>query len=469
MLRSQHARKLRKRLNGALKGKRLVDALAIYQLLEKEDPEEPRWPHRRGDLLQRMGKKDEAVAPYERAVALYAGQGFIARATAMTKMILAIDPSRTDVLTKLDPEEARRLHRAQRETVVSADHTLDNPGTVKRKRITKDALELEVDESAADDELRFVDPEEGKPTAEIDVSELELMERPTPPPATDSLQPESDREHPSAEELAQLPSTPLFAEVPQEVFAQIVKESMLVDIEGDRPLIQAGTTADALFVIVEGSVEVRAPGGEKLVLGEGDVAGVSCLLSHVTYRDDIVARGRVRALRISKMLLDRVVARFPAVGDVLFEILGRRVISGFVRTDPMFAAFDERSRIEFARMFEVRRAPEGTILLEAGKRCDGLYIPLLGEVIARDENGQVIGKVKLGRALGQRSVLTQGPVALTVQAVSELLVLRMPAARFRELVTSHPPIVSHLQGLANTAGEPEVSLHPAPATAATKA
>lgn len=468
MRRNERTRQLCQRLNKALQSRRLVDAAAIYQLLEKEDPTEPRWPHRHGDLLRRLDKADDALKPYERAVALYAGQGFIARATAMAKMILAIDPGRTDVLAHVNPEEARRLHRKTRDTIVTADDTDEQARVSKRKRITEDALELEVDETAATDEVRFRDPEAGKPTVEIDVSELELVGRPTPPPVTDTLAPEPEDKHPSAEELAQLPSTPLFAEVPQEAFAQLVKESVLVDLEDGGTLIQSGTTADALFVIVEGSLEVRDPRGATLVLGEGEVAGVSCLLADVTYRDSAIARGRIRALRISKLLLDRLVARYPAVGDVLFEVLGRRVISGFVRSDEMFLAFDESKRVDVARMFEVRRAPEGTILLEAGKRSDGLYIPLLGELVAKDASGRSVGTPKLGRPLGQRSLLTRGPTALTIEALSEVLLLRMPADRFHDFAAAYPAIVAHLEQLAKRASEPEISLYPPPPGATTE-
>ena len=112
---------LRTQLSQALKAERLHEALDIYELIEKQLQDEPRWSHRRGDLLQRMGRKADAVAAYERAVSLYAAKGFVARAAAMAKVILAIDPSRSDVLGRVDPEAARRLHRQNRSVIVTAD------------------------------------------------------------------------------------------------------------------------------------------------------------------------------------------------------------------------------------------------------------------------------------------------------------------------------------------------------------
>ena len=93
---------LRERLNQALETSRLHEALDLYELIERQKPDEPRWPHRRGDLLQRMGRKADAVLAYERAVDLYATKGFTARAAAMAKLILAIDPTRGDVLERVN-------------------------------------------------------------------------------------------------------------------------------------------------------------------------------------------------------------------------------------------------------------------------------------------------------------------------------------------------------------------------------
>ena len=112
---------LRTVLGKALKAEKLQEALDLYELIEKQRGDEPRWSHRRGDLLQRMGRKADAVLAYERAVDLYAAQGFVARAAAMAKVILAIDPSRGDVLERVDPVAARRLHRQNRSVIVTAD------------------------------------------------------------------------------------------------------------------------------------------------------------------------------------------------------------------------------------------------------------------------------------------------------------------------------------------------------------
>ncbi|MDH3727484.1 MAG: cyclic nucleotide-binding domain-containing protein [Myxococcales bacterium] len=432
---------LRAQLAKALKTDRLDQALALYEQIENKEPDEPRWSHRKGDLLQRMGRKPDAALAYERAVDGYAAKGFVARAAAMAKVILAIDPSRGEVLDRIDPEAARKLHRQNRSVIVTADEPpspeSDGPTTETHSLIT-DALPLITDQTAPPGETRFTKPEKTEDVT-LDLTDVELVERPSPRESLMSLRP-------SAATLAQLPAMPLFAEVPRDILEALVRESTLVDVEDGQRLVTAGTTADALYVLVEGNaVGQRGTDLRSLLLGEGDVAGVSCLLSNVNYGEDVMACGRVRALRISKLLLDRLVEQHPAFDDVLFEILSRRLVATLLRTNPIFTAFDERTRKNVARLFEVRRALAGTKILEAGKRADGMYLPLHGRIVATKPDGTRIGDMELGHALGQESILMRQPSPITVEAKSDVLVLRMPAARFGDLLLRRPDVVQHIQ------------------------
>jgi CRP-like cAMP-binding protein len=452
------SRKLREKLNQSLRKERLGEALMYYEALQGVERNEPRWPHRKGDLLKRLGRPDDAVAAYERAVDLYARQGFVARAAAMAKVVLAIAPERADVLERLNLDPARRLHRSARSAVVTADAEaeLGDGQAIRTKHLMTDALPLVADDSAADDLLRFTKPPAAQHlTLDLDISDAEVRDR---PPTVDGLS-----QRPSAEHLAQLPSMPLFAEVPKSVLSKIVRESRLIDLEPGKNLIDRGTTADALYALIEGSVQlIRAPDEDAVVLSEGDIVGISCLLDHVNYEGDVTARTKVRALRISRLLLDRLVAEHPALGDVLLEVLGRRLVATLVRTSPMFSSFNNGARSEVAALFEVRRANQGTVILEAGKRADGLYIPMIGELAAIRPNGEEVGHLKLGRALGQHSMLTRSPAPMTVQAISDVLVLRLSARRFHELASAHPSMVAHLEELAKEPREPRFSLLPEP-------
>lgn len=396
---------LRKELAKALSAKKVNRVLDLYERIEKCEPKEPRWSHRKGDLLQRMGRKAEAVLAYERCVELYAASGFVARAAAMAKVIIAIDASKSPVLERVDPDSARRLHRQS---------------ATARSGVS-----------------RFRKTEQTRP-AKLGLTDVELCRRPPPPEPLIS-------ERPSAGTLAQLPSMLLFAEVPPEILQGLIRESTLVDVQDGQRFVTAGTAAEALYVLIQGNaVGQRGTDTQSLLLGEGDVAGVSCLLSNVSYGEDVTACGRTRVLRISKDLLERLVARHPPLGDLLLEILGRRLVATLFRTSAMFAAFDEATRAKIARLFEVRRAAVGTRFLEAGEVADGMYLPLHGRVVARKADGTRVGDIELGWALGQESLVTRRPSPITVEAASDVLMLRMPAQAFHELLVRRPDVVQHI-------------------------
>jgi len=453
------SRQLRDKLQKALEKERHGEALRIYEALEFVEPSEPRWPHRKGDLLNRLGRTSAAVSSYETAVDLYAALGFVARAAAMAKVVMGVDPTRTDVLDRVNLDPARRLHRLARQNVVTAvgNGIEEGEPVTQTKRIRTAALPLVRDESVPDGELRFTRPPmSARRAMELDVSAVEVEDRPLRKSGMPS-------QRPTAHHLAMLPSTPLFAEIPKPMLERLVRESRLVNLEDGERLIERGTTADALYALVEGTVELLRTAEEgPVLLSEGDVVGISCLLENASYGADVTARGRVCALRISKLLLDRLVSEHPPFGDVLIEVVGRRLVATLVRTSPLFTGFNDQVRSRVARMFEVRKATKGTRILQAGKRSDGLYIPMLGELIATSADGKELGQLKLGRALGQHSVLTRGVSPLTVEASSDVLVLRMSAARFNKLVSKNPKMVAHLEELARRPSEPTLSLVPGP-------
>jgi tetratricopeptide (TPR) repeat protein len=113
---------LRDELSRALRAGRLSDALALYELIEKRKPDEPRWPRRRADLLNRIGREDEAVAAYEQAIDLYAAKGFIERAIATAKVMLSIDPTKLAVLHRLEAEAANHLRPSMFVTMHAGVH-----------------------------------------------------------------------------------------------------------------------------------------------------------------------------------------------------------------------------------------------------------------------------------------------------------------------------------------------------------
>ncbi|RLB47942.1 MAG: hypothetical protein DRJ42_24325, partial [Deltaproteobacteria bacterium] len=432
---------IRVQLSRALRGKNGREALGLYAKLEKKEPKEPRWPHRRGDLLRRQGKGPEAIECYERAVVAYAELGFVARAAAMAKVILLIDPSRTGALEKVTGEKARELHRAKGPPPLPK-----RDRGMRRSSLRMDAVPLKPAADQDDDEVRFLDIDievELEEPVEIRVSLTDLETRLPASSKAEEIEVDVDSddlvfldldeepERVAPERLAQLPSMPLFAEVPEEVLRSMLADAELVVLNAGDALMKAGDPSDALFVMVEGQVEVQFAqrrAGEPILLGEGDIVGESCLLDDVHRRADVIATSPAQALRIPKTTLDALVATHEELGDVILDLLGRRLIANMLQTSPVFASFDPSNRADLAALFELRRAAEGLVLVEANKRSDGLYCTLLGDLELFV--GNETRRVGPGIIFGQRTLISQQPSRLGVRCASDVLLLRLPAQRF---------------------------------------
>jgi hypothetical protein len=76
-------RELRVRLEKLTAASSRRAALEVLAQLETLDPDEPRWPHKRGDVLLTLGQPAQAAEAYHAAADRYAAQGFPPRAAAI--------------------------------------------------------------------------------------------------------------------------------------------------------------------------------------------------------------------------------------------------------------------------------------------------------------------------------------------------------------------------------------------------
>ncbi|HMJ03637.1 MAG TPA: cyclic nucleotide-binding domain-containing protein [Conexibacter sp.] len=550
-------RKLRAQLETALTKRKDDDAIKLLLKLLEAEPKAPRWPHKLGELYQKRGKKRDAIEQYSNAAGLYADQGFIARAIAMAKTVFDIDPNRVDVLERVDPDAAARLHRKARPRALSAsirppppaevvapipsplpsrpaerppphpavvledepsapnrhpavlleddepvprrhpavldeDASLPAPPPPPRSRGALQGMPLDLPPAPRarvqpppgllDIELDLDDPLPPMPAPprlpDLASSVLDLAEELTiapdvaphetrfsnAPPSnslhvslTDAeLKPRkaTDRRSlppvPSPNTLAKLPLFPLFAEMPRDALVELVKASEVLEYEDGERVIRAGDPSDALFGIIEGSVEVAVPGQHlKLTLAEGDVFGESCLLAGEKRRADVTVRGRLSAIRISRQVFNQVIAMHPRIAEVLLDLLTRRLLSNLLQASPLFQELDAHGRQQMAQLFEVRRAARGTLLADIGKRTDGLYITLTGVLEVRYADGSVEQR-DVGTLFGQSGLLMKATSDVSIRALANMLVLRLPAQAFHSVVMQYPGMLAHLSELTGT-------------------
>jgi CRP-like cAMP-binding protein len=304
--------------------------------------------------------------------------------------------------------------------------------------------ELRVDSSAPPNETRFSD---APPRAVVDValSELELEPRACVP-ELESLRPEP----PGAAQLAKLPLFPLFAEMPKAALAHMIAGSELIELGHGELVVRTGDPGDALYGVLEGSVEIAVPGQQaRVALAEGDVFGEACLLEDERAHADIVVHGTLVALRVPRSVLLELLQYHPPLAELLLELLTRRLLSNLLQSSPLFQEFDAAGRRELATLFEIRRAPAETLLSVVGKRMDGLYISLTG-TLAINQPGAPERIGPPGSMFGQSSLLSNALAQVDVKTRVNMIVLRLPAARFARVAMQYPMMLERLTELSTS-------------------
>ena len=98
---SEKKRFLKEEAQRALSRGEWSKALQYLQKYCAEDPTDLRSRHKVAELLERLGRKEEAIREYRKLAEDFAEEGFLLQAISVNKIILRIDPSLKDVNERL--------------------------------------------------------------------------------------------------------------------------------------------------------------------------------------------------------------------------------------------------------------------------------------------------------------------------------------------------------------------------------
>jgi CRP-like cAMP-binding protein len=122
---------------------------------------------------------------------------------------------------------------------------------------------------------------------------------------------------------------PMFAKVEPAKLKLLAFTSERIVYESGQDLFRQGDTADAAYIIVDGSADVivDSPKGPLTVanLGKNEFIGEIGILCDVPRTATVRAAGRLVTLRISKDLFFRMVSDFPTMGVEVMRVLAHRL------------------------------------------------------------------------------------------------------------------------------------------------
>ncbi len=482
------ARKLKDAAQKAIEKGKHKKALESYLALERLEPTDGQWPKRAADCYRRLDQRPAMIASLMRSVDRYAKAGFVVKAIAMCKQVLAVDADNDLALKALaEFSQARGVPMksapppAPMPTLPAAPATPPSTPDVVASSPPPPPAHADGDrtipEGAALDEVPLAEVVEGSreiplPDAameehsgiyEIPIDEIEFLDDDGTQDDIEVVVPlDHDDDDVSAEfdnaeqTIATVfPKTPLFSDLQPMQLEALVRRAELFELAAGETLFSQGDASEGLFVVADGAVAVISEGPPRVQLSRleaGEFFGEIGLIAHEPRRATVQAVEDAEIIKISLDAIGDLIEQEPRVLQVLLRFLRERLIDHLVVTSPLFEPFAGDDRTTLAQRFKFLEVEAGATLVEQGGRAAGLFVLLAGRAeVVRDDDGQSrrLATLQTGDLFGEMSLLTQEPAVATVRSTQKCFVLEMPAAAFREVIMTHPQVLMFVGDLAD--------------------
>jgi len=408
-----------------IKGKAAAALSELKKALQLA-PEDQAARKKMADLLAKEGRGHEAVAEYQHLAGRYAADGQLVQAIAVSKLILQIDPA----------------HRQTQETLASLySRRQDRTGGTWLERIPSNmAGALNVKHVKKEPEP-VAAPETPVEVADEDVEQI-------PAPVEVEIEVEID--------VATLPPSPLFSDLPREIFIDLLEKVVLRTVPDGEPVVREGERGDAMYVISQGRVNVVRSFGKpdmKTVaeMGEGTFFGEIGLVADVPRLASVVANGEVMVLEVTREMMQELQQRHPELEQLVQRFYKERLLANLLRSSPLFSGLAAKDQLEVVDRFDLRSVEEGRLLLVENQPGAGLFVLLRGrcaafhtDPVGAEERYPDLGE---GDVFGEISLLFNRPATATVRAEASCLLLTLDAQTFREKVLSNARAAAHIAAL----------------------
>ncbi|UCF80602.1 MAG: cyclic nucleotide-binding domain-containing protein [Acidobacteriota bacterium] len=308
---------------------RYKEAVEGFKKLLKRDSDNVGLRIKLGDALVAIGSKDDGIRCYEKAAGLYAERGFLLKAVALQKKILKLDPTREESLKQI----AQMAQAPPPPKLAALEATRPSAPRPKVKaEVPPKAAALEATRpSIPQAEVQAAEiPTQEIAREEMEAAAAKVSESEGPPPPVAEPREEAIALGAAAKQSYIKARVPLFSDLPPEEFGAFVKGLKHHAESAGAVIVREGAVGNSMFVISEGSVQVRTRDqhGEDVVLtdlDEGDFFGEVSLLKGVRRTATIVALKDVELLEMTKKDLDRISKKYPFIMKTVENFYAERV------------------------------------------------------------------------------------------------------------------------------------------------
>lgn len=258
----------------------------------------------------------------------------------------------------------------------------------------------------------------------------------------------------SSPALAGVPRTPLFSELSEEEFLEVLTLVRSRDFVPGAYLFREGDPGDSIFLIAEGEVEVigSAKDSSKVTLArlpEGSVFGEFGYFLGSRRTMDVRAVTKATVLELTKDDLDRIISKYGRVEAVLFDFYKERVADTLLAMTDVFRPLaPEDRRIVVAACVRTARLP-GEEIVREGDEGQTMYLIKSGrvKVWVKGASGAKKDVAELGPGdfFGEVALATSRPRSATVTAATGVELLEIPRAVIREMAFKYPEMKNGLE------------------------
>jgi CRP-like cAMP-binding protein len=395
----------------AFQEQRWEEALRKYVAVIQAAPRFTRARYRVADTLLNLGDPTRAKEVYKGLAWHYIKSGHPLLGLVVCKMVLALDPSYTDMLYIL-----AELYSSESDRV--ADLDLPEP--------------LPLPDGAPAPDIPNLDSPTLLETAVKIASE------------TDSI----------TEVPQRFPLIPLFSHLSEDAFIKVLGSLKLRRCQDGQNVLVEGEEGDSFFMLADGVVQVsKVLEGKDTVLAhlhQGAVFGEMALVSNAPRAATVKAMGDVDLLELSRRDLEEHAGELESVKQALKKFTRGRFLANLAATSPLFKPLDKGQRRELMAKFQPRKTYPDDIVIEEGEAGKGIYLVLRGDlkVTKKDAGKQVeVAMLHGSDVFGEISLLHSTKTTATVTATTIGEVLFLPREDFQTVIDNHPEVKATLDQL----------------------
>ncbi len=391
---------------------RFAEALEAYEKIKPYGDKDPRIYLRMGDIARKINDNANAVLCYKDAVRSFTKLGFVIKAIAVCKIIIAIDPGQQGIHDKL-----AELYAKQGGTALPRTLTAAAPPVAAPELIEAPSQELPKPQGAAD--------KAGDDDGDIEV-----------------IQP------------MKLPRVPLFSDFNEEEFLAVIRKVRSHDFAPGDYVFHEGDRGDSIFIIAEGEVKVigRAKDASEIALAtlaEGAIFGEFGFFSNAKRTTDIKAVDSSTILELTKTDLDELITRHKRIEEVLFKFYKERVVDRLMGLSDIFMPIAKPDRAEILSRLQLTRFLKGSVIVREGEKGDTMYLIKTGAVSVwtTDKGGKAhnLTELREGDFFGEIALATSRPRVANITAIENTELVAFSRPLIKDILLKYPAVKEVLE------------------------